>query len=251
MTYVTCISLHRRADRRREVERVMRPHFPHMNVFSAVDGSDPNVHIRGDITRRMNIMHTQRTPPIDVAKRCKAACWMSHVTVIEDAIHNDAFPHLILEDDIEFENGTSDIAFDNLPDDSVTFLTGLINDTRMSGCETFTRKRSADPIAARLHTGVNVIDKTRFRITSTSAYYVPTVHVAQQLVGYLNTLPRISHVDRDICDAPCSMHILFPSPFRTNMSLATTTDIIPSQTQLFTCRYVPVIRRPRIVSTYQ
>lgn len=53
---MTCISLHRRADRRREVERVMCPHFPHMNVFSAVDGSDPNVHIRGDIIRRMNII---------------------------------------------------------------------------------------------------------------------------------------------------------------------------------------------------
>lgn len=221
-----------------------------MAVFDAVDGSDATAPIRNDILSRMKIMHTQRTPAIDVARRCKAAAWMSHVTVVEEAVRQDAFPHLILEDDVEVVDRVDfDRIFVELPTTSITFLTGLINDPCMGKCDQFTRKRKADAIAARFDGGVHAVDKHTFRITSTSAYFIPSGNVARQLLLELSAISAISHIDRDIFNASCTTHMLFPSPFRSCIALATTTDIIPSQTQLFTDRYVPVARRPRIVTS--
>lgn len=243
--HTTCISLARRADRRSAIESFLRPLIPDVVVLDAIDAQRPET-IPEDIVRRMKVMPKAK----EGAKEKKSACWASHVAALKRAIERDAFPHLILEDDVvpSSEDALASLSWDDMPKDSVSFLAGCFQAAKVKDMKEFEQQGRAQRIGDRLAPGwVRDWDKTEFRISSSSAYVVPTARVAQELVDTLAAKSKLTHYDIDLYEAPQVKSFHFPSPFVSGET-ARVSDIMTSQSIVFDRRYSPVKasrKRPR------
>lgn len=231
--HVTCISLAERLDRRKCIDSHLRPHFPNLVVFDAVDVTT----VSSDICSRMKVMPKARKG----ARERKSACWESHVAVLEGAISSGSFPHIVLEDDI-YIPGVVDVPFDTLPLDSICMLAGSFNGATVKEMGAFVKERRAEKLASTMPPGINALQKDRYRISSSAAYFVPTETVAVQLVKELREKKSITHYDIDLFMSPHVKNLWFPSPFATYEETAVVSDIMPSQTILFSTEYIPMKR---------
>jgi len=227
--HVTCISLTSRTDRRDAIRRNVASHLPQLVFFDAVDPE----HVPRDILQRMQVMPKAK----EGSKERKSACWASHIRVLEEAVDANAFPHLVLEDDVCIP-ASFDVPLDTLPTDGVSFLGGKMNAPKIKDFKEFERARRTCAItAAMTRNAANPLDKTTFRISSSSAYVVPTREVAHALLGYLYTKKHITHFDIDLFKCPAVTSMWFPSPFQSDRETARVSSILTSQTQLFTTEY--------------
>ena len=240
---VTCISLARRTDRREVVDRCLRPVIPNLYVMDAVDANSVG-DIREDILLRMKVMPKAK----EGARERKAACWNSHVVALERALETDSFPHIILEDDVIPVAALDAVPWADMPRDSVSFLAGCFQAAKVKDMKEFERDGGAHRIGSRCNTGwVTEWNRTEFRISSSSAYVVPTADVARDLLASLALKTRITHFDIDLYETAQVGSFLFPSPF-VSADTARASDIMTSQSILFDTHYAPVKpsrKRPR------
>jgi GR25 family glycosyltransferase involved in LPS biosynthesis len=230
--HVSCISLRERVDRRECVETLLRPHFPDLAVFDAVDVATVPL----DVASRMKVMPRASAG----ARERKSACWASHVAVLTRAVVSDSFPLLVLEDDIYVPDAMVNVAFDSLPRDSICMIAGSFNAALVKDMGDFRRNRQASKLAGTMQHGINPLQKGDFRISSSAAYFVPTATVAVQLLAELRSKRSITHYDIDLFASPLVRNLWFPSPFATYQPTATTSDVMTSQTVLFSTNYVTV-----------
>lgn len=240
--HVSCISLRERVDRRECVETLLRPHFPDLVIFDAVDITT----VPSGVTSRMRVMPRACMG----ARERKSACWASHIAVLQRAVTSGSFPLLVLEDDIYVPDAIVDVAFDSLPRDSICMIAGSFNAASVKDMGEFRNKRQASTLAATMQQGINPLQKADFRISSSAAYFVPTASVAVQLLAELHAKKTITHYDIDLFKSPLVRNLWFPSPFATYQPTATTSDVMTSQTVLFSTNYVTVSKgvsrkRPR------
>jgi len=227
--HVTCISLTSRTDRRDAIFDNVIPHLPQLVFFDAITPSNAD----DTIVRRMRVMPKAK----EGAREKKSACWNSHVSVLRGAIAANAFPHLIMEDDVTI-TASFDVAVDALPTDGVCFLAGKINAAKVKDFKEFERAGRPGAITSTMRRDcVNRLDKSVFRISSSAAYVVPTREVAQSLLEYLENKPHITHYDIDLCECPVTTSMWYPSPFESEKETARRSDIMTSQTQFFTTEY--------------
>ena len=232
--HVTCISLRRREDRRARMNATVRPHFPQMRFFDAVDAARPR-----DIPRE--ILSRMRVMPLapETARHRKAAGWASHAAVLEGALRRNAFPHIVLEDDVEVA-ATARVPYASLPRDAITMLAGRITAVHFKDMRRFNESGAPRRIAAALRRGVHRIDKGRYRLTSAAAYYVPTAEVARRFLEEARARRSLTHFDCELYDSSVVTHFWFPSPFRSDVATAGASDIMPSQSTLFDTDYTPL-----------
>lgn len=229
-TFVTCISLKRRSDRRQQIRRNVVPHFPKLEFFNAVDKQHPETIPRG-ILERVRVMPRAGAD----AKHGKAACIASHLAVLQRAIRRNLFPHIVIEDDVRVV--ARRVRIPSLPRNAITLLGGHLNPVRLSDVRRFHTSGIAQRLSNTLRPGVVRIDKSRYRISSAAAYFVPSADVAREFLEGLERKRSLTHFDIEMHDSPMVTHILFPSPFESDMSTARASDIINSQSIFFTSRY--------------
>lgn len=235
--HTTCISLARRADRRAAIETYLRPYVSNLTVLDAIDAQRPEA-IPDDVLRRMKVMPKAK----EGAREKKAACWTSHVLALTRAIEHDAFPQLIVEDDVvpSSDEALASVPWDTMPTDSVSFLAGCFQAAKVKNMKEFEKDGRAQTIAGTLNPGwVRDWDKSEFRISSSSAYVVPTASVARDLVRTLTTKSRLTHYDIDLYEAPEVKSFYFPSPLVSGET-ARVSDIMTSQSIVFDKHYSPV-----------
>ena len=158
--HTTCISLARRADRRAAVEAHLRPRVSNLTVLDAIDAQSPAT-IPDDVLRRMRVMPKAK----EGARERKAACWASHVLALTRAIERDAFPQLIVEDDVvpSSDAALASIPWDAMPTDSVSFLAGCFQAAKVKDMKHFEATGRARALAGALSPGwVREWDKSDF-----------------------------------------------------------------------------------------
>jgi len=224
--HVTCISMKSRTDRRDAILRNVVPHLPQLVFFDAIDAMNRDSLPPG-ILRRMKVMPKAK----EGAKEKKTACWASHVEVIERAVQDNAFPHLIMEDDICIPRCLN---LDNIPMDGVCFITGKMNAAKVKDFKEFESAGKSKTITSAMNKdAANPLDKNTFRISSSAAYVVPTRDVAMSLLDYLHSKKHITHYDIDLFECPSTTSMWFPSPFASERTTAKISDIMYSQTHIF------------------
>lgn len=209
--HAVCIS-QQHEDRRRIVEKTLCSHFPDLVVFDAINADAPS-DIPNSVLSRMRVLPTAR-PGI---KERKAASWASHTAVLQNAVDTMSFPLLVLEDDICIPAQLS-VAFDSLPRSSITFLAGVFQAVKVKDMRAFQKNQKAAEIAATMSAGLNGLDKTRFRISRSAAYFVPTADVARALLRELHAKRTLTCFDINLFTSPLVQHLWFPSPFSSNYS---------------------------------
>jgi len=232
---VVCISLPHRRDRRETIARRVRPHVPDLTFFDAI--APPSV--PADILARMKAM--PKAGPD--AKARKAACFASHVAVLRRALDDDAFPLVVLEDDLVVPGAMlSEEQLAQLPRDSVCLLGGCLESRALSPAAMRAFRARAGEIAARMAPGVNPIDKATYRVCSSAAYHVPTRAVAARLLDDLlhvkpGTKGALTHYDIHLDRSSAVASLWFPSPFASSEE-AHASDVMTSQTVAFTPEYL-------------
>lgn len=235
--HVTCISLRHRTDRRALMTAEVRPRFPQMRFFDAVDGAHPHT-IPREILSKTRIMPLAK----ETARHRKAAGWASHAAVLQNAIRRNAFPHIVLEDDITVATSTprSSIPYARLPRDAITMLAGRITSVKFKDMNVFNKRGMPRRISNALTPGVNRIDKQTYRLTSAAAYYVPSADVARRFLDEALARNSLSFFDVELYDSSIVTHLLFPSPFQSDLATACASDIMPSQSTFFAADYTPM-----------
>ena len=219
------------------MNRTIRPYFPQMRFFDAIDASDPRS-IPSEILSKMRVM--PMAP--ETARYKKAAGWSSHATVLRNAIRRNAFPHIVLEDDIELTSThPRAIPYATLPKDSITMLAGRITSVRFKDMKTFNERGYPQRIARKLRNGIQTIDKQKYRLTSAAAYYIPSADVARRFLEEALSRNSLTHFDCELFDSSVVTHLWFPSPFQSDTSTASSSDIMPSQSTFFASDYTPMM----------
>lgn len=178
----------------------------------------------------------------ETARHRKAAGWSSHAAVLKNALKRNAFPHIIMEDDVELVASTPRIPYASLPRDAITMLAGRITSVKFKDMKTFNEKGLPQRIARGLKRGVQRIDKRKYRLTSAAAYYVPSADVAKRFLEEAMSRKSLTHFDCELFDSTVVTHFFFPSPFQSDTSTASSSDIMPSQSTLFASDYTPLHR---------
>ena len=240
--YVSCISLRRRPDRRKamlkNIKHPKHPHLPNLVFFDAIDKLVPRMIHAVDPTILPRVRVLPRAKP--GAREAKAACIASHVALLKRAIARNEFPHIILEDDITVESPRVGVKLPKasaFPKDSICLLGGLLNSVRVKDINAFHRNGTAARVSSQLRRGINRIDKSAYRVSSTAAYYVPNARVAADFLSDLSRRKHLTHLDIEMHHSPHVSYLLFPSPFRSDTTTAAQSDIITSQSMLFSSRY--------------
>ena len=240
--HVSCISLVRRPDRRRAIRDRVKPHLPNLTFFNAIDKEEPSAIAAVDesILPRVRVMPRAKRG----AREAKAACIASHVALLRRCIKRNSFPHIVLEDDIAVANNEWGVKLPaSFPTDGICLLGGLLNAVRVADMKAFHANGTADRIASRFKHGINEIDKRAYRVSSTAAYYVPNVSVANDFLSDLSRRKSLTHLDIEMHKSPSVAYLLFPSPFVSNIETAAQSDIITSQSMLFSSRYTRLPKR--------
>lgn len=218
------------------MNRTIRPYFPQMRFFDAIDASSPH-------TIPVEILSKMRVMPLapETARYRKAAGWSSHATVLRNAIRRNAFPHIVLEDDIELASAhPRTIPYASLPKDSITMLAGRITSVKFKDMNAFNERGYPQRIARKLRHGVQTIDKQKYRLTSAAAYYIPSADVARRFLAEALSRNSLTHFDCELFDSSVVTHLWFPSPFQSDTSTASSSDIMPSQSTFFASDYTPM-----------
>ena len=112
---------------------------------------------------------------------CKCACLLSHLSIWKHIVKHKLSSVLILEDDAM----KTDFKFIGLPDDGITYLGGA----------TYTPHMTGKFIEVNLQKGINKINFDEYRVLMTMSYYIPSYHIAEKLIDFIESKRRYRAID--------------------------------------------------------
>lgn len=139
-----------------------------------------------------------------IEHKAKCACFLSHIRLWKHIIDNDLKDVLILEDDAD-EILNYDIQEELLPKDAFTYFGGYFYNIKMTDGE------YKDIINYK--SGINKIDKTKFRILMNMAYYIPNKTVASIMYNHIMKLKRYRAIDTLMYHIPCDQYYILPAKY--------------------------------------
>ena len=119
--------------------------------------------------------------------KAKCGCFLSHTNIWRYIVTNKLNNTLIVEDDAEqvndyAEGGIGDL---QLPTDSFTYLGGFFHNKKMT---------DNTKINIESKEGINLLDKEKYRILMTLAYFIPTWEIAEKMLEAVNK-DRVRAID--------------------------------------------------------
>lgn len=153
----------------------------------------------------------------DKIKNGISGCFSSHIKCLKYIIENKLDNTIILEDDSIKVN---DFPVEELPQDAPTFFAGRIaHPTNWKYNKKFV-KEEADNIISNFKKGINLIDREKFRVHTSSAIYFPNIKVAEELLNYILTIRMYKHYDLYLSKYNLVKYLYYPSIFKHDDSLS-------------------------------
>jgi len=131
--------------------------------------------------------------------KAKCGCFLSHTNIWRYIILNKLNNTLIVEDDAEQVMPL----MDDLPRDSFTYLGGFFHNKKMT---------DNTKINIINKEGVNLLDKDKYRILMTLAYFIPTWEVCQKMLEAVDK-DRIRAIDVMMYNIDLPIYYQYPANY--------------------------------------
>ena len=135
--------------------------------------------------------------------RAKCACFLSHYNLLKHIVEHKLKNNLILEDDAESVRYLPNL--DDLPKDALIYFGGFFHHKLMTNNKKVIHESKE---------GINKLDKSKMRILMTVSYFIPSYHVAQKIIEYIDSLKRYRAIDVILYQVPIDTYYLYPSVYK-------------------------------------
>jgi len=132
--------------------------------------------------------------------KAKCGCYLSHTNIWRYIVTNKLNNTLIVEDDAELVNDYADL---QLPTDSFTYLGGFFHNKKMT---------DNTKINIESKEGINLLDKDKYRILMTLAYFIPTWEIAEKMLEAVNK-DRVRAIDVMMYNIDLPIYYNYPANF--------------------------------------
>lgn len=132
--------------------------------------------------------------------KAKCGCFLSHTNIWRYIMDNKLNNTLIVEDDAELVNDISDL---QLPRDSFTYLGGFFHNKKMT---------DNSKINIQSKEGINILDKDKYRLLMTLAYFIPTWEIAKVMLESVD-MPRIRAIDVMMYNIDLPIYYQYPASY--------------------------------------
>jgi len=129
----------------------------------------------------------------------KCGCFLSHTNIWRYIVTNKLNNTLIVEDDAELVNDLPP----SLPTDSFTYLGGFFHNKKMT---------DNTKINIESKEGVNLLDKDKYRILMTLAYFIPTWEVCKKMLEAVDK-DRIRAIDVMMYNIDLPIYYQYPANY--------------------------------------
>lgn len=155
---------------------------------------------RSEVSPRLDRMMTSMWNYNRNSHLGRCACYLSHRRLLEHIVIHKLDDVLICEDDAQKIGNIPKY----YPTNGIVYLGGFFHNQKMMD--------NTKPILESTF-GINLLDTSKYRILMTMAYIIPKWEIAEQLLRYFDSLPRLKAIDIMLGNSGIPHFYEYPAPF--------------------------------------